>query len=320
MRVLIEAGNADLRAVLTAWATVAPQEVRTFTNGQAPYKLDDRFVTSAWGTLTTRLYTYYQSLPTLTTGSGATAIPLDWATQNGTVYVTYPLDQLAGVGGAVTALTAGMMRYHMQHHAGTPLLVAVDELPAVGLRNVLTYLATVGGFGITLLLYAQTYGQLVQLYGRDGVETLLANCRHQVWYPPADLVTAERMARLYGTELRRHVSFGRKRSRERFELDAGTKGETRSGQLRKELILDANAVMALEPEQVLCRIERQHVLRGQRLWAVAELAHLTAFGLAESWPPPLPHLEPLDWARYHQPIAKTKTNKKPTRGSAGFRS
>ncbi len=298
LRVLLEAGNGDMRVALKAWETVAKDEVRTFTNGHSPRNLDDRFVSSAWGTLTTRLYTYYQSLATLTTGTGRTAIPLDWAAQNGTVYVTYPLGQLAGVGGAIAAMVAGMMRFHVKHQTRTPLLVAIDELPAVGLRNLLTYLATVGGYGVTILLYAQTYGQLVQLYGREGVETLLANCQHQLWYPPADLTTADRMARLYGTELKEHISFGRKRSRERFEIDAGTKGETSSGQLRKELVLDANAVMALDEEQVICRIGRKHVVRAQRLWPVPDLARLTSIPLAQLWPhPPIPST-PLDWTRY----------------------
>ncbi len=298
LRVLLQASNSDMRVVLTALETVAKNEVRAFTNGQPPKNLEDRFVSSAWGTLTTRLYTYYQSLATLTTGTGRTAIPLDWAAQNGTVYVTYPLGQLAGVGGAIAAVIAGMMRFHMKHHQGVPLLVAIDELPAVGLRNLLTYLATVGGYGVTILLYAQTYGQLTQMYGREGVETLLANCRHQVWYPPADLTTADRMARLYGTELKEHVSFGRKRSRERFEIDAGTKGETRSEQLRKDLVLDANAVMALDAEQVICRIGRKHVLRGQRLWPVPDLARLSAIPLVHLWPSPPPTPSTLDWAAY----------------------
>ncbi len=295
LRVLLEAGNGDIRVALTAWETVAKNEVRMFTNGHSPKKLEDRFVSSAWGTLTTRLYAYYHSLATLTTGTGQTAIPLDWAAQNGTVYVTYPLGQLAGVGGAIAAVIAGMMRFHMKHHQGVPLLVAIDELPAVGLRNLLTYLATVGGYGVTILLYAQTYGQLSQLYGRDGVETLLANCRHQVWYPPADLTTADRMARLYGSELKEHVSFGRKRSRERFEIDAGTKGETRSEQLRKDFVLDANAVMALDQEQVICRIGRKHVLRAQRLWPVPDLARMSAIPLVNLWPSPPAAPTPLNW-------------------------
>ncbi len=298
LRVLLQASNSDMRLVLTALETVAKNEIRAFTNGQPPKNLEDRFVSSAWGTLTTRLYTYYQSLATLTTGTGRTAIPLDWAAQNGTVYVTYPLGQLAGVGGAIAAVIAGMMRFHMKHHQGVPLLVAIDELPAVGLRNLLTYLATVGGYGVTILLYAQTYGQLAQLYGRDGVETLLANCRHQVWYPPADLTTADRMAKLYGTALQTHVSFGRKRSRERFEIDAGTKGETRSEQLRRDLVLDANAIMALDAEQVICRIDRKHVLRAQRLWPVPDLARLTAIPLVHLWPSPPPTPPPLDWSTF----------------------
>jgi hypothetical protein len=298
LRVLLEAGNGDIRVALTAWETVAKNEVRTFTNGHSPKNLDDRFVSSALGTLTTRLYTYYQSLATLTTGTGRTAIPHDWAAQNGTVYVTYPLNQLTGVGGAIAAIVAGMMRFHMKHHAGVPLLVAIDELPAVGLRNLLTYLATVGGYGVTILLYAQTYGQLTQMYGREGVETLLANCRHQVWYPPADLTTADRMARLYGTELKEHVSFGRKRSGERFEINAGAKGETRSGQLRKDLVLDANAVMALDEEQVICRIGRKHVLRAQRLWPVPDLARLSAIPLVNLWPFPISQPPPIDWEDY----------------------
>ena len=317
LRVLLEAGNTDMKEVLTAWETVARSEVRTFTNGQAPGKLDDRFVSSAWGTLTTRLYTYYQSLGTLTAQPGAGTIPDDWAVQKSTLFVTYPLSQLTGVGGAIAAMTAGMIRQHMQQHAGVPLLVAIDELPAVGLRNVLTYLATAGGYRITLLMYAQTYGQLVQLYGRNGVETLLANCRHQVWYPPADPQTADRMARMYGTELAQHVSFGRKRSRERFELDAGTKGETSSGQQRKELSLDANAIMALDADQVLCRIERQYVLRGQRLWPVPELEQLSAIQLADAWPPPAPPPEPIVWKTYMQPPGSDDAGKQPPRRASG---
>ena len=51
----------------------------------------------------------------------------------------------------------------MRQQTKERLLVAIDELPAVGLKNIADYLATCGGYGITLLLYVQSIAQLKEL-------------------------------------------------------------------------------------------------------------------------------------------------------------
>ena len=48
---------------------------------------------------------------------------------------------------------------------GAPVLFAIDEMPTVGLPNLPGYLATVGGSGITMLLYAQALPQIEDVYG-----------------------------------------------------------------------------------------------------------------------------------------------------------
>jgi type IV secretory pathway TraG/TraD family ATPase VirD4 len=79
--------------------------------------------------------------------------------EKSTLYITYSLNELEGVGGVVSAILAGLMRDHMASGHKWRLLVAIDEMAAVRMRHLDTYLATVGGFGITMLLYAQSMSQ-----------------------------------------------------------------------------------------------------------------------------------------------------------------
>ncbi len=70
-----------------------------------------------------------------------------------------------------------------------------------------TYLATVGGYGITMLLYAQSLSQLEGIYGKPGANAILSNCAHQLWYPPNDFQTAAHISDIIGTKLEPNRSF-----------------------------------------------------------------------------------------------------------------
>jgi hypothetical protein len=52
----------------------------------------------------------------------------------------------------------------------------IDEMPTVGLPNLTGYLATVGGAGITMMLYSQALPQIEDVYAHGGALSILSNC------------------------------------------------------------------------------------------------------------------------------------------------
>jgi hypothetical protein len=294
IRVLLDAADCDPVEVLQALESVADakRHVRLFTDGLAPKSYqDNRFATSAMGTFTTQLNGYQKHIDTIAPPSGAHSIPPDWAAANATLYITYSLNDLQGVGGVVAAVMAALMRHQVRNGQRERLLVAVDELPAVGLYNVTDYLATVGGYGITLVLYAQAVSQLLELYGHDRTQTILANTAYQVWYPPADMETARLISDLYGTAYR--ASRSQATSHRLFTSGgrAAYRQEMRDAQGRQswELrpALEPGEVMGLPKDQVvvLAQGERQHRFLAGRLDPISLFPLLPAPD-ASPLPPP----------------------------------
>ena len=286
IRVLLDAASDDFTLALRAMDSVpaARREVRKFTNNLPPELFNqDRFVASAYGTFTTRLYNYQKHIDTIAPRTILNSIPLYWERENATIYITYNLTELQGVGGVVAAILAGLMRYHMNHtDPKHRLLVAVDELAAVRLRNLETYLATVGGYGITMLLYAQALAQLEGIYGRTGTEAILSNTAHQVWYPPNDMETARRISALYGTTRRANRSFN---SARRYAIGGSQNGQANGYQdysvgqtMHEEPLLKPTEVMSLPKDQVIVITEkdRQYRFIGQRLNPLDKLENLPA--------------------------------------------
>ncbi len=140
IRVLANLAESDAAEALAGLESVpaARRHVRDFTNGASPeaYR-EDRFVTSAFGNFTTRLATYQKHIGTIAPPDPHSHLVIDpdWVRQNGTVYITYSLQDLKGVGGVVAAVIAAMLRHHMRQNSKERLLVAIDELPAVGFET-----------------------------------------------------------------------------------------------------------------------------------------------------------------------------------------
>lgn len=285
LRVLLDMAECDPVEVLTAMENIpaARKYVRIFTDGLPAAKYyENRFATSAYGTFTTMLGGYQKHIDTIApTVNRPTVIPRDWAAQGATIYLTYSLTDLQGVGGVVAAIIAAFMRYQLRQNQKQRVLFAIDELPAVGLHNITNYLATVGGAGVSLLLYVQAVSQLRELYGREGTQSILANCGHQLWYPPADIETARVMTDLYGTAYKATHTHSTAR---RF-YQGGQQGDEqkqnyvdmRQGQgWEVRPVLEPGEVMSLPKEQVmvLAQKERQYRFFGQRLNPIPRLPHL----------------------------------------------
>ena len=168
---------------------IAPVPVQVFTDGLEPERISrNRFALSSWGNFSTRFSPFSAHVATVTT----TTVPRTWAQDNATIYVTYPLQSQGAVGPLAAALIAGLVRQLLTNPRGKRVLFAIDEMPTVGLPNLSSYLATVGGAGITLVLYAQALPQIEDVYGRQAALSILSNCTSQLFFPP--LEAAEVMA------------------------------------------------------------------------------------------------------------------------------
>jgi type IV secretory pathway TraG/TraD family ATPase VirD4 len=282
IRLLLDLAESNPEEALTALRTVpeARRHVDIFTNGASPQEYHhDRFVTSALGNFTARLAPYQAHIDTIAPPDlkrRDRIIPPEWAEQNGTVYLTYSLNDLRAAGGVVAAIVAAMLRYQArteQGEAKPKLLMAIDELPAVGLRNISDYLATVGGYGVTLLLYVQSIAQLQELYGQQGTRAIISNCVHQLWYPAAEMETAKLMSELYGTTLKASpLQSATQGSRQQQGKDGQAYTQTSHNQgaswaWREGAALTPNEMMALPQGQVLVATqqERRQVFLGERL-------------------------------------------------------
>ncbi len=308
LRVLLDAAEDDFQQVLAGLDSVpaARPFLRQFTNGQPPDKLTpaDRFVSSAYGTFATRLIPYQKHIDTICPRTPEHVLPRDWVRQKATLYITYSLNELQGVGGVVSAILAGLMRHHMKHGGKGRLLVAIDEMAAVGLRNLDTYLATVGGYGVTLLLYAQSTSQITGVYGRAGADAILSNCAHQVWYPPNDYETAKHISDLFGTTLkpnRAYSTASRLLRQENGQIKSVPQLST-SESLMEAPTYSPTEVMALSEGRVFVFTEKGQQVRftGQRLDSREIFSQLP--------PPPRPPRLPTAPRRYTAWLAQTCGN------------
>lgn len=327
VRLLLDLAESNPVEALTALRTVAAarRHVDIFTNGAAPdaYQ-EDKFVTSALGNFTTRLAPYQKHIDTIAPPDlrrRELIVPPNWASQNATIYVTYNLNDLRAAGGVVAATIAAILRYQMRQNQRQKMLVAIDELPTVGLRNIADYLSTCGGYGITLLLYVQSVAQLQELYGREGLRAILSNCVHQLWYPAAEMETARFMSELYGTTLKANPMQSASRSaRQQQDKEGKAQMQTSNNQgaswsWREGAALSPNEMMALPKGQVLTTTlaDRQYVFLGERLNSIHLFKQLPS---PDGLHLPRPFYRPRQYTDWQllattQPVASSRTRLEP---------
>jgi type IV secretory pathway TraG/TraD family ATPase VirD4 len=81
-----------------------------------------------------------------------------------------------------------------------PVRFVIDEFPSLGdLSAIVQFANLVRKRRIAFLIAAQTLGQLEQIYGRNGTETLLAGMAFQIVFGGCDQRTAEHYSRVTGT-------------------------------------------------------------------------------------------------------------------------
>jgi type IV secretion system protein VirD4 len=155
----------------------------------------------------------------------------------------------------VLALTTGLIRHADSEPAAerVPLLLALDEAGRTPIPGMDDLVSTIGGRGMSALIYVQDLAQLEAAYGRSEAQVIRGNCHTQLYYRPTDYDTAAHVSRRCGQTSVRDVHV------------SGTFGENRSyGQRARELVTP-DEVMQLENEEVIVFAGKKPPILGHRL-------------------------------------------------------
>lgn len=196
VRFLIRNGLADAAARLNAVEpSLATQFLDTsFLNAN----LADRFLLSSWGTLTARMRpllteTVVRSL----TQSDVTPEELLCSKKPVSMYLRWKEQDLLALSPLVRLLWGTLINelttsFDAKQGAGCkPVLLLIDEAGRTAIPSLADQATTVVGRGITLWVAMQSLSQLETVYGRARAQVLRDNMESQLYYRPADLMTAK---------------------------------------------------------------------------------------------------------------------------------
>jgi type IV secretion system protein VirD4 len=166
---------------------------------------DDRFLLSAWGTLSVRVrFLLTDSVVRCLSGTDFTAKDVMCSEKPVSVYIRLPEQDLLSLAPLVRllyeSLIGGLITTFDSAKGNTcrPVLLLLDEAGTVGIPNLDHYAATVCGRGISLFVAIQALSQLTSLYGKHKADTIQNNCDSKIFYRQASLETAEYVERFLG--------------------------------------------------------------------------------------------------------------------------
>ncbi len=169
--------------------------------------LDDRFLLSAWETLTTKLYpllteTVVRSLAC----SDFTPEEIIASNQPVTVYMRWKEQDLLALSPLVRLLWGSLIDelvaiYDSRAGYGCqPVMLLIDEAGRTAIPSLADHATTVVGRGISIWLAVQSLSQLEVVYGRERAQVLRDNMESQLYYRPTDVVTADYIERRCGRQ------------------------------------------------------------------------------------------------------------------------
>ncbi len=165
----------------------------------------DRFLLSAWGTLTARMRpllteTVIRSLA----GSDFTPQELMNSKKPITVYLRWTERDLLALSPLVRLMWGSLIGELITTYDKAqgknchPVLLLIDEAGRAAIPSLADHATTVAGRGITLWIAIQSLSQLEAEYGRARANILRDNMETQIYYRPTNQATAEYLERCLG--------------------------------------------------------------------------------------------------------------------------
>lgn len=166
---------------------------------------DDRFLLSAWGTLSVRMrFLLTDSVVRCLTGSDFTPEEIIRGREPVTVYLRWPEEDILSLTPLIRLLWQSLIHGLLHTFDATggqdcrPALLLIDEAANSPIPNLHQYATTVAGRGISLWIAIQALSQLDSLYGKHKADTIRNNCDSKIFYRQASLETAEYIERYLG--------------------------------------------------------------------------------------------------------------------------
>jgi type IV secretion system protein VirD4 len=210
--------------------------------------LADRFLLSAWGTLTAKLRpllteTVIRSLAR----SDFTAEQIMTQEKPVTVYLRWKEQDLAALSPLVRLLWGTLIdelvtTYDNQAGNGCrPVLLLIDEAGRTAIPSLADQATTVVGRGLSLWLAVQSLSQLEVVYGKPRAQVLRDNMESQLYYRPTDLATAHYLEERCG----RQSAYAHTTTEQRD-------GRTSEGRSEQPIpLLSAQEVLSYEDHQII---------------------------------------------------------------------
>jgi type IV secretion system protein VirD4 len=202
-RLMLRAGLAGCMERLQ----LVDRELATVFLGMNPEQanLDDRFLLSAWETLTTKLYPLLtETVVRLLAHSDFTPEEIITSPRPVTVYMRWPEQNLLALSPLVRLLWGSLideMQTTYDQRAGRgcqPVMLLIDEGGRTAIPSLADHATTVVGRGISIWLAVQSLSQLEVVYGAARAQVLKDNMESQLYYRPTDIATAEYIERRCG--------------------------------------------------------------------------------------------------------------------------
>ncbi|MFZ3168424.1 MAG: type IV secretory system conjugative DNA transfer family protein [Candidatus Methanoperedens sp.] len=166
---------------------------------------EDRFLLSAWGTLTARIEPLLtETVICSLAGSDFSPKELMFSEKPITVYLRWTERDLLALSPLVRLLWGSLIDELITTYDKTqgnkckPALLLIDEAGRTAIPSLADHATTVVGRGITLWIAIQSLFQLEAEYGRARANILRDNMETQIYYRPANQATAEYLERCLG--------------------------------------------------------------------------------------------------------------------------
>ena len=198
---VINLGLNEVAARLNAVSPLLAQKFldTTYTPGKDYEKSE--FRVDAWGTLSTRLYSFLTpDIVGCFAGSDFTAADLYFSDKPVFVFLSFHESDLLSMAPLIKFICESLMMELLNAYDDAPeamkqksrrILWSMDEAGRIGIPNLPEHASTVNGRNISLSMSAQDRSQFNAVYGRDRTKNLFTNIRTQLVFCQADFETAK---------------------------------------------------------------------------------------------------------------------------------
>ena len=192
----------DDEKITTFLAQFASVDVRKFD----PEKLaDDKFLSSTYGTMMTRLKDYLTE-GVLKTSSGHDFNATQLLRKPTTLYLRFSEGDLDSTMNylrlvLLSIVTAIIKDADINPDADNePVILLFDEAGRIPVPRLANLVSTISSRGVAAMIFVQNLSQLTNpsAYGKEAGATIMANCQTQLFYPPRDYETAKYISQMLG--------------------------------------------------------------------------------------------------------------------------